>query len=117
MAGQRHGQRALPVGRGDVLDERDRTGDAGVVHEHVEPAAGGQDAVHPAVERRPLRDVHDGCVQAIGGGRADGVGVDVADVDIGALRGEGAGDDEAEAARGGRDRDSEAHGPIIPNPA
>ena len=77
------------------------------------PSPAGEGGVDPPVERRHIGDVHLRGVQPLGGGRAHGRRVDVTHVNVGALGGERAGDREAEAARGGRDGDTEAHAVII----
>src|SRR5205085_2424618 len=103
-----------PVGRRDLLEERGRAGDPGVVHEHVEASTRPEDGVDPALEGLPVGDVHHAGVQPLGGGALDGRRIDVADVHLAPLRSEGPGDGAAEPARGGGDGDALAHPAIIP---
>src|SRR5689334_21216433 len=102
VACQVDGEAAVPVGGVDVLHQRRRPGDAGVVDEHVELAAAVvEHAVEPGIEGRAVGNVDLGGEKACGGGIGNGGAVRVAEVDSRTGGGEGRGDRAADARTAG----------------
>ena len=88
-----------------VLDGRGGALDAGIVHQHVEAAQVFQRIVEPGVDLALAADVHlaGGDVGELAAELRERLLVHVADVDLGALGREGAGDGLADAVRRGGD--------------
>ena len=102
---------SLPVGEFHVVDGSRRALDAGIVHQHVQPAQIFQRFIEPGVDLGFVGDIHMGCGDlreflAEGGER---LLVDIADVDLGAFIIKGLGNGAANACGGGGDHDALWH--------
>ncbi len=109
MAREADGEASLPLLGADVLDERRRPCDAGVVDEDVQAAEALERPVDPAVERGDVRDVDLGRGEPLGAGGPHGRHVDVADLHMRALRRERPRNRKADPARRCRYRDPCRH--------
>ncbi len=108
----------VPLGFGDLVGESGRTGDAGIVDQHVQAAELGGSGVDGALHRRLVADVH----VPVAGARAagperggDGFALGVVQVEQGdraAFIGQAFGAGAADAERGARDDADLASDPV-----